>query len=60
MFNTNCADGGNYGKNHDSYRTAEENALRHEYHKKSSKLYDTLGDNRAGRALMEAHNIKNP
>ena len=60
MFNTNCADGGNYGKNHDSYRTAGENAVRYEYHKLSSNWYDTLEDNDVGRAFMKANRISNP
>ena len=60
MYNTNCADGGNYGKNSDSYRTAEENHFRYNYHATSNWLYEKVGDNVVGRAMMKANNIKNP
>ena len=33
LYNTNCADGGNYGKNNDLDRPAEKNYARHLYHK---------------------------
>ena len=58
MYNTNCADGKNYGQNHDGDRHLLEQSRRLLAHKVSTLTYETFGDNKLGTVFMKYnHNI---
>ena len=55
-FNTNCADGGNYGQNKDSYRDAGEHLKRFTAHKVSTLCYENFDTPILKTGLMQYNN----
>ena len=59
LYNTNCSDGGNFGKNRNLDKTYEYNNYKYYKHLAMFNFCDFLGNNKLGKFYMNSMGINN-